>query len=154
MDETFIETIYDNAMAAAAYGENVNINLLTKTVKIGNQVVINNGKYEGELGIDLSAYETSEQLLSYLEELYERYKHSVPSEKETSRRNYFYALKEKDMSDEDMMFGESRNRARVDLELTFLAMTLTGALTWDDSWGTYFWQSKKDRDFAILRSWF
>ena len=154
MDETFIETIYDNAMASAAYGENVNINLLTKTVKIGNQVVINKGKYEGELGIDLSAYETSEQLLSYLEELYERYKHSVPSEKETSRRNYFYALKEKDMSDEDMLYGESRNHARIELEFTLLAATLTGALAWDDSWGTYFWQSKRDRDFVILKSWF
>lgn len=150
MAKTFIETIRE----AAECGANININLVSKSVKVDGKKLIAYGQFEGELGIDFSEYDTSEKVISYIEELYERYKHSVPSEKEGSRRNYFYALNEKDMSDEDMLYGESRTIARVELEFTILAATITGALTWDESWGSYFWQSKKDRDFVILKSWF
>lgn len=84
----------------------------------------------------------------------EAYKHSVPSERsESHRRYYFKALPEKELSDEDMMYGERREVARCKLELYVLMQLLRGNLWWNNSWGTWFWCSKNDKDLIILRDW-
>lgn len=89
-----------------------------------------------------------------IEKKYQKYKHSVPSERsESHRRSYFKALPEKDLSDEDMMYGEQREVARCYLELTVLIDIIQGNLTWQKEWGSWFWQSPADKDLIILRDW-
>lgn len=86
--------------------------------------------------------------------LYRTYKHSIPSERSDShRRNYFKALPEKELSDEDMMYGQQREVARCRLELSLLLAIISGAFRWRDEWGSWFYQSPYDKDFIILRSW-
>lgn len=93
-------------------------------------------------------------IMDRIEHLYANYKHSVPSERsEHHRRYYFKALPEKELSDKDMMYGEKREVARCKLELLILYNLLRGNLTWDPSWGNWFWQSPKDKDLVILRCW-
>lgn len=82
-----------------------------------------------------------------LEELYAIYKHSIPSEKTMSRTPRFKALPESELSDEDMLYGVSREQAEKDLE-----KGLQGFAIPKDA-GSWFWQSPNDRDLVVLRSW-
>ena len=88
-----------------------------------------------------------------LESLYRMYQHSVPGECDDLRRSYFTALKEEELTDDDMLYGERRHVARFRLELYVLLAIVSGALTWDESWGKWFWQSDSNRPLVILRSW-
>lgn len=88
-----------------------------------------------------------------LENLYRRYRHSLPGERDDSRKNYFIALPEEELSDDDMLYGERRQIAKFRLEMYVLCAIISGALQWDDSWGNWFWQSKNDKSLVILRSW-
>lgn len=99
-------------------------------------------------------YLTHAVVLFAIEQRYKAYKHSVPSERsESHRRYYFKALPEKELSDEDMMYGERREVARCKLELYVLMQLLRGNLAWENRWGTWFWRSENDRDLIILRDW-
>lgn len=144
---TEMKTIFEQAMAAAEAGERVYVNLQQRSLRINDTYLIKDGKHEGELGIDIS------DDLESLAPLYAAYKHSVPSERSESRRSYFRALPEKDLSDEDMMYGTPRELARLQLELNVLAVAISGKLKWTPEMGSYFWKSKRDHDFVILRQW-
>lgn len=148
-----MKTIAEETLRKVQNGARFSISLTTRTMHVDGKTIIDNGKYEGELW-GPSPYDNKIMPLDYLEGLYYTYKHSVPSERSESRgRNYFTALKEKDLDDEDMMFGIPREEARFQLEFALLAYILTGELTWNEEWGKWFWQSEDDRDFVILRSW-
>ena len=57
------------------------------------------------------------------------------------------------MSDEDMLYGQRRDRAQAELELYLLCQILNG-LKWNpETMGRWFWQSKQDKDLVILRQW-
>lgn len=131
------------------------INELEKRVEDGAKFRINFEKRT--LCIDGKQIDVSgaEQDFSFerLENLYRRYQHSVPGERDDSRKNYFLALKEEELSDNDMLFGERRQTAKFRLELYVLLAIVSGALTWDESWGKWFWQSESNRPLVILRSW-
>lgn len=88
-----------------------------------------------------------------LENLYRRYRYSLPSERDQVRRSYFLALKEEDLDDEDMLYGERRQIAKFRLEFYILCAIVSGALKWDERWGKWFWQSMNDKSLIILRSW-
>lgn len=92
--------------------------------------------------------------LSNVEHLYTRYKHSIPSTmSECKSRKYFKALSDKDLEDEDMLFGVGRDIAQVELELYILCQIILG-IGWDaNKMGKWFWQSNKDRDLVILKNW-
>jgi len=131
------------------------INDLEKKVEDGAKFRINFEKrtlYINGKQIDVS---DAEQDFSFekLENLYRMYQHSVPGERDDSRKNYFIALKEEELSDDDMLFGERRQIAKFRLELYVLLAIVSGALTWDESWGKWFWQSESNRPLVILRSW-
>lgn len=81
-----------------------------------------------------------------LEQLYDIYKHSVPTEKTMHRTARFKALPEHELSDEDMLYGVSREQAEKDL-----LNALRGFAMPDDA-GTWYWQSKNDKDLVVLRS--
>jgi hypothetical protein len=82
-----------------------------------------------------------------IEELYDIYKHSIPSEKTMHRTSRFKALPESELTDDDMLYGVSREQAEKDLE-----DALRGFVMPEDA-GTYFWQSKNDKDLVVLKSW-
>lgn len=146
-----MKTIAEETLEKISKGARFNIDFKTRTMKVDGKVIIDNGKYEGIL---CEFKDPLEDPLEDLEYAYAIYKHSVPSERSESRsRNYFRALKEKDLSDEDMMYGIPRENARFLLEFSLLAYIFTGKLTWNEEWGKWFWQSEKDKDFVILRQW-
>ncbi len=86
-----------------------------------------------------------------LESLYEAYKNSTPNTQRHTK-SYFKAKKFEEMTTDELISGANREKAREDLELTLLQGILNGSVTWSDP-KKWFWQSKKDKDFVILRSW-
>ena len=135
-------------MNAVCNGGKFRVNFPKRELVVNGKFLIKEGKYEGELGNEAFSFEG-------LERLYERYKHSLPSERSESRyRRYFKALCEDDLTDEDMMFGVEREEAQAELEMYVLCALVDGSLKWDDgTMGTWFWQSEADRDLIILKSW-
>lgn len=137
------------------------VNEITEKVEGGTKFTINLQKrtlrFNGKLVEieDTSAFACCPQnFIECLENLYQDYKYSVPSERSDSRRrNYFRALKEKDLTSRDMMYGLPREEARFNIEMLVLCSLLLG-LKWDESWGKWFWQSTKDKDLVLLREWF
>lgn len=89
-----------------------------------------------------------------VEELYRRYKHSIPSERSQSKsRRYFMALPESDLEDGDMLYGQHRDTAQFELEF-YILCRIIGGFTWNpETMGKWFWQSEKDKDLVILRKW-
>ncbi len=141
---TYVEIIEE-----VANGAKFTINFEKRTCRMNGKVVTLDGISPFDYGTS-----ESERVLRVIEKKYRNYKHSVPSERsESHRRSYFKALSEKELSDEDMMYGEKREVARCKLELYILWKILQGFLRWDESWGAWFWQSPNDKDLVILRSW-
>lgn len=146
-----MNNIYHEAVQAVEEGAKFSIDFSSRSFKLGGKSVIRNGQYEGELGVEPC---TEEEFFANVEDLYRRYKHSIPSERSESRsRRYFTALPEKDLDDEDMLYGQRRDKAQVALELYFLCQILSG-LKWNpETMGRWFWQSKQDKDLVLLRQW-
>ena len=137
---------YEEIISEVEDGAKFAVNFTKRTIRLHGKVV------------DLSNCETppmkDSPLMTQIECLYELYKHSVPSERsESHRKCYFKALPEKSLTDVDMMFGEQREVARCRLELFILLVIADGRLTWQEEWGSWFYQSTKDKDFIILRDW-
>lgn len=143
--------IYQKAIQAVEDGANFKIDFQSRSLKLNGKYIIQEGKYEGELGV-LCCNE--KEFLANIEELYCTYKHSVPSERsEGKSRLYFMALPEKSLSDDDMLYGERRDKAQIELELYVLCQIL-GGFKWNpEKMGRWFWQSKVDKDLVILRNW-
>ena len=135
-------------------GSKFYVNFEKRSVRVDGKLVVENGdfgedKYEKEGDFSL------EGTLATIEDLYYEYLHSVPSERsESHRRTYFIALKEKDLDDDDIMYGELREVSRARLETYVLEAISRGWLYWDEEkMGSYFWQSKKYKSLIILRDW-
>ena len=93
-----------------------------------------------------------DDFLYTVERLYTFYKHSVPSERSESKsRQYFRALLERELSDEDMLYGKRRDPAQIELELYILCQVLLGIEWNEERMGKWFWQSKEDKDLVILK---
>ena len=146
-----MSNIYEEAVQAVEEGAKFMIDFPSRCLKVGDKQIIRDGEYDGELGVEPC---TPEEFLARVEELYHAYKHSIPSERSESRsRRYFRALPERELSDEDMLYGQRRDRAQAELELYLLCQILNG-LKWNpETMGRWFWQSKQDKDLVILRHW-
>lgn len=143
--------LYEKIINEVKNGAKFTVNFQKRTCRINGKVVVDNLQYDGCLGIYPS---TEEEMISNIEQLYQEYKHSVPSERSESHRHYYFrALPEKELSDEDMMYGERREVARCRLELYVLFCIILSRLTWNPSWGSWFWCSEKDKDLVILKDW-
>lgn len=144
--------IYETAIEKIKKGAKFKVNLENKCLIINGKIFIENGKYDGELGIEKVSLEQS---LAQIESLYKQYQHSVPSERsERKRTKYFQALSEKDLSDDDMRYGAYRDEAQFRLEYHVLAFVLNGSLVWDETiMGKWFWQSPNCKNLVILKQW-
>ena len=147
-----MENIYQKSVQSVEQGSEFKIDFKTRSLKLNGKYIIRNSQYEVSLGIEPCT--SIDDFLSNVELLYDRYKHSVPSEvSEYKKKKYFKALSEKDLEDEDMLFGTGRDKAQIELELYILCQILLG-IDWNDNkMGKWFWQSSKDLDLVILKDW-
>lgn len=148
-----MENIYQESIVAVEQGAKFKVDFQKRLLKIGDKIIIDNGKYEGNLGIEVVG--DIIEFVANVESMYDSYKHSMPSERsENKRKRYFIALPEKDLDDEDMLYGVGRDVAQITLELYLLSQILLG-FQWNEAvMGKWFWQSQVDKDLVILRKWF
>lgn len=146
-----MDHIYQESVQAVEDGAKFKVDFPSRSLKLNGKFIIQNGVYEGELGIPPC---NEEEFFTNVEKLYHSYKYSVPSERSESKsQHYFMALPEKSLSDDAMLFGEHRDKAQIELELYVLCQIL-GGFKWNpDQMGRWFWQSKIDKDLVILRNW-
>jgi len=143
------KTIIGQAVEMIEAGSKFRVDLAGRNLYVGKRKLVDGGKYEGVL-TNIESFS-----ISTLEELYQNYKHSRPSERSDSkRRNYFKALRLDELDDDDMLYGTDREIAQFELEAYLLCWILSGLFVWDEeSMGKWFWQSQNDKDLVILRSW-
>lgn len=148
-------TIYEELIKRVAEGESFYINLKNQALKIGKEFIIADGFYDDKRTLYTDCEMEMSDILSFIETLYENYKYSLPSERSDSkRRQYFKALSVDKLTDKQMATGERREVARAKLEGFILCMIVDGFFVWDeDEMGKWFYQSKRDPDLVILRSW-
>ena len=86
-----MNTIYQETVRAVDNGAKFKIDFRRRSLKINGTYIIRDGKCDRELGVPPS---TEDEFFAKMEELYRRYKHSVPSERSESKPcRYFKALK-------------------------------------------------------------
>ncbi len=143
------KSIYEKAVEAVQNGSRFKVDLVNRSLTIDRKYLIKNGEYEGDL-VNFDGYS-----IKTLEYLYAAYKHSRPSERSDSKRRvYFKALRMDELDDDDMLFGIDREEAQLELELYLLCWVISGLFVWDEeTMGKWFWQSQRDKDLVILRSW-
>lgn len=147
-----MKNIYIEALAKIAEGARFGINFEKRSLRINGKYVIKDSKYEGNLGIEPQPIE---EVLEEIGRLYQRYRHSIPSERSDAHRKvYFQAIAEHELSDEDMLFGGRREYAQAALELYVLCSILNGSLVWDYfAKGKWFWKSPNENGLIILKQW-
>lgn len=90
-----------------------------------------------------------------LRELYRQYYYSLPTERWMSKRKHRFKAKPLDeMTELEMMAGMNRDEAERELEEYFNESVKNGTLTWDDSWGSWFYQDKEISTLILLKEWF
>lgn len=151
--KTKMEKLYPEVIERIADGARFTVNLQKRSLKLNGKYIIRNGKYDGDLGVDLA------DPIEQIEYRYERYRHSIPSERnDNRRRHYFQALPESKLDEDDMLYGIPREIAAAELEIFILLALMTGALTWEtftqnDPKATWFWKSPNDHSLIIFKYW-
>ena len=139
--------LYDEIINSVSSGSVFNVDLKKKVLQLDkNNVPLDN------INVNISS---SEDMLSTIHKLFERYKYSVPSERsEGKRRRYFKALKLSEVEYDDFMFGEGRDTAQIKLELYVLLSSIYHKDFWEEIFKEqFFYQSDKDKDLIILKDW-
>lgn len=145
-------TIFTELMQRVDSGETFQIDFQKRNMKVGKTYLIKNGEYNVER--ELCSIQSAEHVLLIIEELYHKYKYSLPSERsDNKRRKYFKALPIEQMTDRQLMTAVRREVAQARLEGFILCAIVNGTFKWTESMGKWFWQSKNDPDLVILRSW-
>ena len=139
--------LYDEIINSVSSGSVFNVDLKKKVLQLDkNNVPLDN------INVNISS---SEDMLSTIHKLFERYKYSVPSERsEGKRRRYFKALKLSEIEYDDFVFGEGRDTAQIKLELYVLLSSIYYKNFWEEIFKEqFFYQSDKDKDLIILKDW-
>lgn len=147
--------IYLEMLERVENGERFYIDLEKRTMKVGREVVIDNGEYDTSKKLYNVEIYSPEVLLHMIRELYRNYKYSLPSERsDNKRKKYFKALSVDELTDEQMIVGKPRESAQFALEAFVLCTILNGDFVWDEELhGKWFYQRPSDPDLVILRSW-
>ena len=143
-------TVYEELMEHVENGDSFHIDFEKKTLKIGKKTI-----KLLEQDRKLIEYDENNDVLYDIEELYSKYKYSIPSERSDSKRKqYFKALPVEKLTDAQMVYGQRREVAQAALEGFVLCAVLSGHLVWEDfQTGGWFWQSQNDTDLVVLKSW-
>ena len=148
-------SIYLELIERVSNGESFHIDFEKRNMKVGNDYLIKEGKFDESKELVSGPYDM-QTILHMIEELYKEYKYSLPSERsDNKRRKYFKALPMEEITDEQLMVAERREYSRAVLEGFVLCMIVSGQLVWDENImnGKWFYQSKTDPDLVLLRSW-
>ena len=143
-------TLYELLVQLSQEGsDKIRIDLCNKTIKVGRIVIIDSGqtiknKVFGNDFVELLTEELD------IDELYEQYKYSMPSERD-NRRHYFKALSASQLTDEQLVTGMPRLEARIRLEAYILLASMTGKLQWHNP-AHWYWVGQ-DKDFVILKKY-
>lgn len=142
-------TIYDTLVDAVENGSSFKVDLKSKSLKIGKKVVINGGKYEGELIGDLPC-----DPWEMADKLFIRYYISRPGAWAEKKKSYFKAKPYEEMNEFELAGGEPRLVAQAKLEGFILCAVLAGLIKWDDRFGSWFRKSQKYPQFVLLKEMF
>lgn len=143
-------TLYELLVQLSQEGsDKIHIDLCNKTIKVGRTVIIDSGqtiknKVFGNDFVELLTEELN------IDELYEQYKYSMPSERD-NRRHYFKALSASQLTDEQLVTGMPRLEARIRLEAYILLASMTDKLQWHNP-AHWYWVGQ-DKDFVILKKY-
>lgn len=142
-------TIYDRLVNHVTDGGQYKVDLVEKNLRLGKELVVNEGKFEGELIGDLSV-----NPWEMLERLYDNFYHSRPSAWADKNGKYFKAKPGEDMDFVELAQGEPRHIAKAKLEGYVLCAVLAGLLRWNPLYGNWFWRSPQHEDLRLLKVWF
>jgi hypothetical protein len=151
--------IYVELVARVDNGEPFSIDFEKRSMKVGKEYLIKNGEYDTSrevfdmMHIDIYSLQVA---LHMLRELYKNYKYSLPSERSDSKRKkYFKALPIEQIPDDKLLIAGRRETMQAALEGFILCAIITDQLKWDEEimGGKWFYQSEKDPDLVLLRSW-
>ena len=136
-------------------GDRFHINFEERTMKVGQDKVINNGEYDTMQVLYDEKFDNLRELLDKVRGLYISYKFSLPSERsDKKRKKYFKALHIEELTDEQLIYGARREVAQYMLEAFILCAILNGDFIWDDEiHGKWFYQDKLEQDLVILKNW-
>ena len=96
-----------------------------------------------------------DECITLIESLYDIFRHSVPAEKDRGKRLPFKALKEEDLSAEDLLCRPPRSHAATILESAIILAAVSGSIAFDTlAPRRWFWQSSKQPELVLLRRWF
>ena len=148
-------SIFLKGLERVENGERFHIDFEKRTIKIGQDKVIDNGEYDTSQTLYDVEFESPRTLLDKARELYIAYKFSLPSERsDKKRRKYFKALPIEELTDEQLIYGTRREIAQYMLEAFILCAILNGDFVWDDEvHGKWFYQDKIEKDLVILKNW-
>ena len=122
-------SIFLKGLERVENGERFHINFEQRTMKIGQDKMIDGGEYDTSQVL----YESSQSLLDTIRELYILYKYSLPSERsDTKRKKYFKALPIEELTDEQLIYGARREVAQYMLEAFILCAIISGDFVWNE----------------------
>lgn len=135
-------------------GESFHIDFQKRNMKVGKDYLVKDGIARDKESLGFGHMDMT-SMLSTIEELYERYKYSLPSERhDKKRKHYFKAMSMDEIPDDKLFDPIRRESAQARLEGFILCMILNGSFVWDEEkLGKWFWQSKVDPDLVILKDW-
>lgn len=144
-------SVFTDLLEAVDCGAKFRINLKEKTLKInGKEVLLTDDLISRD---DLFALGITERTpWTILEELYAKYKRSVPSARSNGNKPYFKADGVEDLTDDEIAFNEPRDFCQAALESYVLLAGLSGWLLWENE-QHWFWQSDNDLQLVVLKEW-
>ena len=147
--------IFLDGLKRVENGDRFHINFEQRTMKVGQDKIIDNGEYDISQVLYDEQLDNSRTLLDKVRELYVTYKFSLPSERsDKKRKKYFKALPIDELTDEQLICGVRREIAQYMLEAFILCAIINGDFIWDDEiHGKWFYQDKAEKDLVILKNW-
>ena len=148
-------SIFLEGLKRVENGERFHINFEERTMKIGQDKVIDNGEYDTSQVLYDEKFDNPRTMLDKVRELYTAYKFSLPSERsDKKRKKYFKALSIDELTDEQLIYGVRRETAQYMLESFMLCAIINDDFVWDDKiHGKWFYQDKIEKDLVILKKW-
>lgn len=150
-------SIYYELIRRVESGETFHIDFEKRSMKVGKDFLIKCGEFDSNrklmaMNDDLHGLD---DVINHIEELYEFYKFSLPSERsDNKRRKYFKTLPIEKIPDDRLFAAGRREVEQARLEGFILCSILAEKFEWDEQkLGKWFWQSKNDPDLVILKSW-
>lgn len=148
-------SIFLKGLERVENGKRFHIDFQQRTMKIGQDKLIDKGKYDISQVLYDKNFDSPQAILDKVRELYIAYKFSLPSERsDKKRKKYFKALPIEELTDEQLIYGTRREIAQYMLESFILCAIINGDFVWDDEiHGKWFYQDNIERDLVILKNW-